>query len=123
MSRLSASCRALIAVIALLGVILPGTAHAYWRGGVFYGVAPIVPYYPPPIYAPPPVVYAPPPVVYAPPPSFSVTPPGFAAPGSQSAGGPSCYAGPYVCPLTNAMPLGAPCSCPGNNGRVAGSVH
>jgi hypothetical protein len=125
MTRASTCIRALIALAAIGAATLPSTAHAYWRGGVWFGV-PIVPYYPPVVVAPPPVVYAAPPVVYAPPPQFAVTPPGFVAQGSaapQGAYGPSCYAGPYVCPAYNATPIGGACSCPGNNGRVAGSVH
>jgi len=85
----------------------PGTAKAWWRGGVFIG-APVVvgPVFPPPVYYPPPVVYAPPPVVYVPP---GATPP--------SASAQSCYAGAYVCPLQYAMPAGANCSCFNNQGR------
>jgi hypothetical protein len=87
----------------------PGTANAWWRGGVFIG-APVVvgPVYPPPVYYPPPPVY------YAPPPPVVYAPPGATAP-SQSAQ--SCYAGPYVCPLQYAMPAGATCSCYSNQGQ------
>jgi len=139
MSRFINCCRALpilraLIVLAVIGVAaLPSTANAYWRGGVWIGVGPVFPFYPPVVVGPP-VVYAAPPVVYAPPaypaypaqPGFAVTPPGFDAPGApapQTAAGPSCYAGPYVCPAYNATPIGGACSCPGNNGRVAGSVH
>jgi hypothetical protein len=52
----------------LLPLGLPSHAHAYWRGGVWVGVGPAVPYYPPPpVYVPPPVIYAPPPPVGYPP--------------------------------------------------------
>ena len=131
MSRVSITLRALIALVAVGAAALPTTAQAYWRGGVWFGVAPIVPFYPP-VYLAPPVVYAPPPVVYTPP-GFAVTPPGFVPPGyggpgsnvlpQRSAEGASCYAGAYVCPLRNETPLGGACSCPGNSGRVPGTVR
>jgi hypothetical protein len=92
------------------GLCLPGQAQAWWRGGVFIGVPPVIVgppvYYPPPVYAPPPVVYAPPPVVYAPPPP------------SYAPEGPRCYAGAYVCPLQGAVPPGGACSCYGNAGQL-----
>lgn len=96
---------ALIAAVALGGMVAPQPAHAWWRGGVGFGFAPFAPYpYRYPYYYPPPVVYAPPP--------YAVSP-----------GGQSCYAGPYVCPLAVASPLGAPCSCPTEyNGRAGGRV-
>ena len=123
MSRLSTPLRALIALAAIGAAALPSTANAYWRGGIWFA-GPIVPFYPPVVVAPPPVYYAPPPVVYAPPPqNFSVTPPGFAAATPPQPTGPSCYAGPYVCPAYQSTPPGGACSCPGNNGRVAGTVH
>ena len=102
------------AVAIGLGLLAaPGTAHAYWRGGFFFG-GPIVigPVLPPPVYYPPPVVYAPPPpVVYS--------PPGYAQPGGPATAesAPSCYAGAYVCPLQYAVPAGANCSCYSNQGR------
>jgi hypothetical protein len=60
---------------ALMALVFVGAfaapAHAWWRGGVWVGVAPAPYYYAPPhYYAPPPVVYAPPPVYY-PPPAYS----------------------------------------------------
>jgi hypothetical protein len=66
-----------MAGLAVIGIAaLPGSAHAWWRGGVAVGiVAPPVVVAPPVYAAPPPVVYAPPPpVVYAPPPA---PPPGY----------------------------------------------
>lgn len=42
-------------------------AEAYWRGGVWIGVGPVLPYMPPPVYAPPPMIYVPPPTFYPPP--------------------------------------------------------
>jgi len=129
----------LLAVAALCGAVMaPVAANAWgggggggWRGGggawhgggwgggccwggggVFLGFVPPF-YYAPPVYIGPPVVYAPPPVYGAPAPGY--------APGP--AGGTSCYAGAYVCPLENPGPAGAPCTCPTNTGRVAGAVR
>ncbi len=112
----------------------PPHAHAWWRGGVFFGFPPIAPFYyaPPPVfYPPPPVIYAPPPAAYAPPPAYA-TPPAYAAPPGyavpppsttpQDAAGPVCRAGLYVCPLDAPAAVGSPCSCPTNTGRAAGRV-
>ena len=100
-----------VACAAMAGAAVTTPAAAWWyggyRGGVFIGVPPIVvapPIYPPAYYPPPPVYYPPPPVAYAPPP----------APGPQ-AGGQSCYAGPYVCPMDHPVPSGTGCYCLGNN--------
>jgi len=66
-SARSVLCRAVvpagIALAAALPLTLPSQAHAWWRGGVWIGVPPVV-VGPPAYYAPPPVVYAPP--VYGP---------------------------------------------------------
>jgi hypothetical protein len=104
----------LAALLALGGLAVPGTAHAYWRGGhgggVFFGFAPPPVYFGPPAYyyaPPPPVVYAPPPVIYDPTPA-------------PRAAAQSCYAGAYVCPLAAPGPVGSPCSCPTDRGRIAG---
>lgn len=63
----SVLCRAVvaaaIAVSATLPLGLPSKAHAWWRGGVWIGVPPVV-VAPRPYHAPPPVVYAPPVPVY-----------------------------------------------------------
>jgi hypothetical protein len=88
-------------IVAALILALPTASHAFWRGGVFIGVPPVV--VGPPIYYPPPVYYVPP-VLYGP------APPGQ-----------SCYAGAYICPLTAPAAVGEPCSCRANNGgRVSG---
>jgi len=50
---------AAIALAAAVPLTMPSHAHAWWRGGVWIGVPPIV-VGPPAYYAPPPVVYAPP---------------------------------------------------------------
>ncbi len=99
-----------LAFAALSGVVSPSPAQAWWRGGVWVGVAPPL-YFGPPIYAPPPVYYAPPPVVYAPQPFYVAPPPRYAA---------TCYAGPYSCPLQPPGPSGSACSCPANQGRAYG---
>jgi hypothetical protein len=104
------------AVIALtvagaVAVSVPTPAHAWYRGGFFFGVAPF------PVVVGPPVVYAPPPYYapgYYPPPPVAYTP----APGAI---GRACYSGPYVCPLSAPVPVGGACSCPTNGGgRVGG---
>lgn len=93
------------AVLASTAVITP--AAAWWRGGVWIGVPPIV--VGPPAYYPPPVYYPPPPAYYAPPP-----PAAYAPPPSQSAGQ-SCNAGPYVCPMDHPVASGSSCYCLSNN--------
>lgn len=108
-----------VAFATLSAVLAPSPAQAWWRGGVWVGVAPPL-YYAPPYYPPPPVYYAPPPpVYYAPPPPVVYTPPNFyAAPQQQYSQ--SCYAGPYTCPLQRPAPAGSACSCPSNQGRAYG---
>ena len=55
------------ALAALVPLLAPRPALAWWRGG--FGVTIGLPVVPPPVfYAPPPVYYAPPVVAYAPPP-------------------------------------------------------
>jgi hypothetical protein len=104
-----------LAALALVGVVaMPGTAHAWWRGGPYVGFG----FFPPVVVAPPPVYYPPPPVYYAPPPVYAPAPAY-----SPAQAGQGCYAGAYVCPLEHATPVGAPCSCPANNGRVSGQVN
>jgi len=109
MHRYIRRCGAL-AVLTLLGVAaMPGQAQAWWHGygwrpGFFIGIAPPA-YYPPPVYYPRPAYYAPPPVYYP-----------------QRTTGQACQAGAYVCPLDRPGPIGSPCSCPANRGRVEGHV-
>lgn len=50
---------AAIAVAAALPATVPSQAHAWWRGGVWIGLPPVV-VGPPAYYAPPPAYYAPP---------------------------------------------------------------
>jgi hypothetical protein len=109
----------MIAFAALVAVAIgfATPAQAWWRGGVFVGVAPlpffvgppvVYPYYPPPYYAPP---YYAPGVTYSP-------IPGNVSPGSS---GRSCYAASYVCPLDQNIAPGGACSCPSNTGgRIGG---
>ena len=89
MQAIRISVRALTSVAALL---LPVSAHAYWRGGIWVGVAPPLYPLPPPVYAVPPQVYAVPPPVYAVPPPYGygggyVAPPQYGYGGPPPAGG------------------------------------
>jgi hypothetical protein len=109
--RFRAACAA-AAAAAGVALAMPQPAHAWWRGGVFFNVAPFVPFY----YAQP-YYYVPPPVVYAPP--VYTAPPAYVPPDTAQ----SCYAGAYVCPLARPAPTGQPCSCPAEGGgRVGGRV-
>lgn len=100
-------------IVLAAGALLalpPPVAQARVFVGVGFGFpfyAPFYPYYGPRVvYAPP--YYYPPPVVYAAPPTYAAVPAG------------RCFAGSYVCPLDRPGPVGAPCSCPTNTGRMAG---
>jgi len=94
----------------------PAQAHAHF--GVFLGFPGFVygepyAYYPEPVYYPPPVYYTAPPTYYEPAPGTAAAPAGY-----------TCYTTPYVCPLTEPHPVGAPCSCPAyGGGSVTGSVR
>jgi hypothetical protein len=95
----------LLPIAAAVAVLaLPGHAHAWrvwgWGPGIYVGI-------PAPIVVAPPVYYGPPVAYYPPPPPRA---------------GQACYAGAYVCPLDQPGPMGAPCSCPANNGRVGGRI-
>ena len=150
MSRVTQRLRA-IAVTALVGgaAFLATPAQAWWHGGVFIGVPPVVvapapvypPYYYPPAYYPP--AYYPP--AYYPPPAYAYPP--AAAPQNQGqyqgqpqnqsqaqdqtqapAAGPvaygaMCYAGPYQCAAPAYTPVGQTCSCPGLGAPSYGSVQ
>lgn len=89
------------AAFAIVAVPAPAFAwrHGGWGPGVFIGIVPPV------VVAPPGYYYAPPAYYYAPQPA-----------------GQACYAGPYVCPLDQPGPMGAPCSCPTNTGRAGGRI-
>ena len=96
---------ALAALVAAFAA--PSSAQAWYRHGWGWGPSVvIVPYLAPPLYYAPPVYYASPPVYYSRP------------------AGQACYAGPYVCPLDQAGPVGAQCSCPTNgNTRSWGQIR
>jgi hypothetical protein len=109
---------------------LPAQARVHVGIGFGFPLFPPPVYYPPPAYYPPPVYYPPPPPVYYVPPAPPITyapptnyTPSFAPPG-PSAGGQSCFAGHYTCPMERPIPTGAACYCPGNRGeRVPGRTN
>jgi hypothetical protein len=87
---------ALAGMAALGSIALPGSAHAWWRGGVGVGIwVPPVVVAPAPVYVPPPVYYAPPPVTYVPPPEAYAAPPPYPRPRAWI---PPHWAGPYWVP-------------------------
>lgn len=107
--------RASVLALAGAALLLPDGAHAYWRGGVFFGF--------PGVYAPPPVpYYYPPPAYYAPyyaPPRVYVAPPAYSSvPVPQT-----CYAGPLVCPMEQPTAPGSACYCTGYAGRIWGRAN
>lgn len=107
--------------VALLGLaaaaLLPATAQAYWRGGVWFGL-PGVYMAPPPLYVAPPPVYMAPPVYAAPPYAYAPAP-SYNAPAPAQA----CYAGPWVCPLERPAAVGTSCACAGNGQTVWGQAN
>jgi hypothetical protein len=131
--------------VAALPLTMSSPAHAWWRGGVFVGVAPPVvveprlaypspDYVPPPVYTAPPEAYSAPPEAYQlPPRAYQETPDAYLSPppayqetpdpyGSQTSVPPGqyCYAGPHVCPLASLLPAGSNCSCPSDGGGWVG---
>jgi hypothetical protein len=124
MTVLTQPLRAL-AIAALLGgaAFIPAPAQAWWHGGFFIGVPPVVVapapypyYYPPAAYYPP--VYYPPGYAYPPyyGPAPQAQPQASKAPAqthSQVAYGAMCYAGVYQCAAPAYTPVGQTCSCPG----------
>lgn len=114
-------------------------AQAWWRGGVWVSVPPVVvappvayPYYYPPYYpyAPgyyyPPGYYAPPAVASVPPAQTSTQTTTTQTQTSDARPvlyGSTCYAGVYVCAAPGGTPVGAGCSCPGIGAPSYGSVH
>ena len=123
---------AALAAASVASLTLPSPAQAWWRGGVFIGLPPVI-VGPPVIYAPPPVYYGPPPFYYAPPPGYvapgyatpGFPPSGYPAPRSQApqafsaAPGSTCYAGAYTCPLGQGYPPGSTCACPTGHSQNA----
>jgi uncharacterized membrane protein len=99
----------IIAAAALLVTPRPALAwrHGGWGPGIVIGI-------PPPVMAPPGYYDGPPAGYYdGPPPGYYSVPQPL---------GQACYAGPYVCPLDEPGPLGAPCSCPTERGRAGGRI-
>ena len=94
--------RSVTATMLVGALLVPGPAQAWWhRGGYFFG---------------PPIIVGPP--IYIGPPVYAAPPPYYSGPAGQA-----CYAGPYICPLDQPGPRGAPCSCPTNqNSRAGGRV-
>ncbi|HTZ69634.1 MAG TPA: hypothetical protein VMB71_03200 [Acetobacteraceae bacterium] len=115
---------ALVLAGSLASIATP--AAAWWRGGVWIGVPPVVvtppAYYPPyyPYYYPP--YYAPPP--YYPP---AATPIPKAQNQSGVSGpvayGTTCYAGVYSCQAPAKSPVGGGCTCPGLGAPSYGVVN
>ena len=67
--QISKRHRLLAGILGVAALLLPGQAHAWWRGGFAVVV-------PAPIVVPPPPVYvAPPPPVFYPPPAYYYGPP------------------------------------------------
>jgi hypothetical protein len=101
---------AFAALASLAGCVgAPGPRpYGYAPGGPPPGY--VQPGYPPPGYPPP---------YYRPQGGYAERPPM----GQQVAFGATCYAGVYTCPLPQARPMGAPCSCPGLGAPSYGNVH
>jgi hypothetical protein len=125
---------------ALAGAaLIPATAQAWWHGGVFIGLPPVVVGPPVVAYPYPPAYYYPPAYPYAPgayPPTYQYAPPaGTAAPQSQAPAqapqmsqantpyGSTCYAGVYTCAAAPQSHVGSVCSCPGIGAPSYGSVQ
>jgi hypothetical protein len=138
-SRLTRPLKALAVAAVIGGAAFAATpAEAWWHGGVFIGLPPVVvapapyPYYYPPYYYPP-AYYPPYPYAYPPPPAQeppqSNGAPNTGAPGTPNSGGgkvaygASCYAGIYHCAAPAYTPIGETCSCPGIGAPSYGSVQ
>jgi hypothetical protein len=115
---------ALAGLTLLLGALAASPASAWWSGGVWIGVPPVVVgpgyYYPPPYYYPPywPGYYYPP--GYAAPPASHAS---ATAPRGPVAYGSMCYAGIYNCAAAARSPVGSVCSCPGIGAPSYGTVN
>ncbi len=129
-SRALAVATLLAAPALLVATLTPSPARAWWRGGFFIGVPPVVvapgpvgyPYYYPPAYYPPYPAYYPP-AAYYPPPAA----PAPAQPQAQGSGkiayGASCFAGVYQCAAPAYSPIGQGCTCPGLGAPSYGTVQ
>ena len=111
--------------------LAPSPARAWWRGGFFIGLPPVVvapgpvsypPYYYPPAYYPPyyPAYY--PPAGYYPP---AAQPPAAtqAQGNAKVAYGSMCFAGVYQCAAPAYTPIGQGCTCPGLGAPSYGTVQ
>jgi hypothetical protein len=129
---------ALLAGTAFAATALaPSPARAWWRGGFFIGLPPVVvapgpvaypPYYYPPAYYPPyyPGPYYPPAAYYSPaPPAAQASAPaqGQGQGTGKIAYGATCYAGVYQCAAPAYTPIGQGCSCPGLGAPSYGTVQ
>jgi hypothetical protein len=121
-----------VAALAVSGLAIPTPAHAYWRGGVWYGgpgYYPYRPYWGPrPYYYAPPIVVAPPPVYYAPPPVvYSAPPPPpvyYPPPAAYPAAARTCFAPALNCPMEVPRAPGSACYCSDPTGnRSYGTAH
>jgi hypothetical protein len=106
----------------LIGALAVTPASAWWRGGVWIGVPPVVIgpgyYYPPPYYYPP---YWP--GYYYPPPGYAAPPAAQASAKGPVTYGSMCYAGVYSCAAAAKSPVGSGCSCPGIGAPSYGTVN
>jgi hypothetical protein len=128
MDRAMMRLRALsLPVLAAGAAIMTATpAAAWWRGGVWVGVPPVVvappvypyPYYPYPYYP----YYAPPPAYYYPPPAATPVPQKQSSVGPVTYGA-ICHAGVYSCAAPAKTPIGDGCSCPGLGAPSFGVVN
>lgn len=120
MSRNIAHKALAVALVAACAMGLASPASAWWRAGWGWGGVGIAVV--PPVVVPPPVVVAPPPVIYAAPPVVAV--PAAPPPVVYRAGGRSCDAGAYICPLDQPASIGTTCSCATKSGQpVYGTVR
>ncbi len=132
-SRALAAAALLAAPAFLATTLTPSPARAWWRGGFFIGLPPVViapgpvgyPYYYPPAYYPPYYPgYYPPAAYYPPPPPAAQAPAQSQAQGSgKVAYGATCYAGVYQCVAPAYSPIGQGCTCPGLGAPSYGTVQ
>jgi len=111
----------------LVGALAATQASAWWRGGVWIGVPPVVVapgyYYPPPYYYPP-SWYGP--GYYYPPPGYAAQPAPQASATEQKGPvtyGSMCYSGIYTCAAAAKSPVGSVCTCPGIGAPSYGTVN
>ena len=116
-----------LSVLAVGAAVLATPANAWWRGGVWIGVPPVVvappAYYPPAYYPyyPYPPYYAPPAAYY--PPAQTPVPQAQGTANGAVAYGAMCYAGVYNCAAAPKSPIGSGCTCPGIGAPSYGRVN